>query len=97
MNTKDIVVKFRVDCSCTSPDGVARRLRQWINVGDAPSTDEAVERWINWCLKTFPGGVVKYRGGFHGNTKYVTPTVTVHFRGLCRPLGCLENYEEVKL
>ena len=94
MTTRDIIVKFRVDYA--SPDAV-HRYRRWINVGDAPSTDEAVERWINWCLKTYPGGVVKYRRGFHGNTKYVTPAVAVHFRGLYRPLGCLENYEEVKL
>lgn len=95
MNTKDIVVKFRVDG--TSPDGLGFRLCQWINIGDAPSTYEAVERWLDWCRRKYPGGTVRYRGGFHGNTKYVTPTVTVHFRGLCRPLGCLEDYEEVPL
>lgn len=90
MTAKDMVVKFRVD----GPDC---RLRRWINVGDAPSTDDAIERWLGWCRRTYPGGSVRYRGGFHGNTKYVTPDVTVHFRGLCRPLGCLENYEETPL
>ena len=93
MNTRDIIIKFRVDC--TAPDGTVRRRRCWVNVGDAPSTDEAVERWLGWCRRTYPGGTVHYRGGFHGNTKYVAPGVAVHFRGLHRPLGCLEYYEEV--
>lgn len=93
MNTRDIVVKFRVDSA--SPDGAVRRRRCWINLGNAPSTNDAVERWLDWCRRTCPGGTVHYRGGFHGNTKYVAPGATVHFRGLCRPLGCLENYEEV--
>ena len=93
MTTKDIVVKFRVDR--TSPDGTIRRLRRWINVGDAPSTNEAIKRWLEWCQKTYPGGTIHYRNGFHGNTMYVSPEkVGVHFRGLCRPLGCLEGYEE---
>lgn len=94
MDTRDIVIKFRVDT--TSPDGTVNRRRCWVDVGEAPSTYEAVERWLDWCRKAYPGGTVKYREGFHGNTKYVTPEVTVHFRGLCRPLGCLESYEEVK-
>lgn len=94
MNTRDIVVKFRVDC--TAPDGTVRRKRQWVNVGSAPSTDDAVRRWLDWCRREYPGGIIHYRGGFHGNTTYVAPGgVVVHFRGLYRPLGELEYYEEV--
>lgn len=93
MTSRDIVIKFRVDCPWA--DGTIHRYRRWINVGAAPSTHEAVERWLDWCRKAYPGGTVHYRNGFHGNTKYVDPPVTVHFRGICRPLGCLENYEEV--
>ena len=95
MTSRDIVIKFRVDA--TAPNGTINRRRCWINVGDPPSPHEAVERWLDWCRKAYPGGKVYYREGFHGNTKYVTPEVTVHFRGLYIPLGCLENYEEVPL
>lgn len=93
MTTKDIIIKFRADS--TASDGAVHRLRCWVNVGDAPSMDDAVRRWLDWCRRAYPGGTVHYRYGFHGNTKYVTPGVTVHFRGLYRPLGCLEDYEEV--
>ena len=93
MTTKDMIVKFRVDG--TSPDGTVRRLCRWINLGDVPSADEAMERWLDWCRKTYPGGAVVYRGGFPGSAKYMTPEVTVHFRGLFRPMGCLDGYEEV--
>ena len=93
MTTKDIVVKFRVDSA--SPDGAVHRLCCWINLGDAPSTYEAVERWLDWCRRTYPGGSVRYRNGFLGNTAYVSGDVTVHFKGIGRPLGCLEGYKEV--
>jgi len=93
MTTRDIIVKFRVDS--TAPDGAVRRKRQWVNVGSAPSTDDAVRRWLDWCRRAYPGGTVHYRYGFYGNTKYVAKDVTVHFRGLYRPLGELEYYEEV--